>query len=151
MKMLTTTKIQKYQRHQMYQQFDLSVWSPPPAGQHSGAQGSALSREFDQTQRDNKRAGEQSNKQLWMEPLSRLIYNVISLTAISLKEGFPSQGKYSFLDCSVLAAAKGAIPEPFLSYHIHRQTPHFANFNLLLLVVVQCTMYNVQCTVYNQQ
>ena len=32
MKMLTTTKIQKYQRHQMYQQFDLSVWFPPPAG-----------------------------------------------------------------------------------------------------------------------
>ena len=29
MKMVTTTKIHKYQRHQMYQQFDLSVWFPP--------------------------------------------------------------------------------------------------------------------------
>ena len=29
MKMVTTTKIRKYQRHQMYQQFDLSVWFPP--------------------------------------------------------------------------------------------------------------------------
>ena len=38
-----------------------------------------------------------SQTNLWMEPLSRLIYNVISLTAISLKEGFPSKGKYSFL------------------------------------------------------